>query len=135
PDELSARYGGEDAPVVPQGARAERAGTDHACALGAGARVADRDSQWAPRVRHHGSGENVTFCHSERSEESAARLRSQQMAIGVARAMRALLLLSPRKQVSLRWPRGAGARVKRARLQICFCERQRADPSSLRSSG
>src|SRR5205814_1456008 len=92
---------------------------------------------------------------------SAARL------LGVARAVRALLLLSLRQlaywvsrarcarsyssrlgsspigcrargaraptplgEASIvRGPRGAGARVQRARLQISFCERHRADPS------
>src|SRR5438874_8471122 len=43
--------------------------------------------------------------------------------LGVARAVRALLLLSPRQLAY--WV----SRVQRARLQISFCERQRADPS------
>src|SRR5207253_6435732 len=78
-----------------------------------------------------GDGGGVAVLEVENVIPSAARdlllaPRAADHPIGVASAARLLLLLSPR---------GAGARASRARLPISFCTRQRADPSSLRSSG
>ena len=59
--DVPARHGRQDSSLVSQGARAERAGADHARASGAGARGADRASQRARAARHHGAGANVSL--------------------------------------------------------------------------
>src|SRR5213076_2712189 len=85
--------------------------------------------------RGRGADETWLSSRAKRGICFSLTLEADPVLFGVARAARARSRSSRPRSKIVRWPRGTGARVKRARLQISFCERQRADPSSLCSSG
>src|SRR5205814_1456006 len=79
------------------------------------------------KLHRHTADKRPQRCHPERSEGSAARLHSQQITLlGVARAVRALLLLSPRQLAY--W-------VSRARCARSYSSRFGSSPIGCRARG